>query len=253
MWIFEYRELIRNLVVSDLKVKYKNSILGFGWSILNPLLMMLVLVFVFSYLLRTDIENFSIFLLCGLTCWRFFANGTTASLWSIIGKAHIVKKIYFPREILVFSVVLSNMISIILEFIVFFVLLVILMGEIHSTILLFPIVLLLEFILVFGVGLFLAISTVFFRDLTQIWDIVLQAGFFLTPIMYSITMIPEKYLDYYLLDPMARLMMMHRDIFMYGNIPSIYDFTIVAITCTFILFVGSVIFRKFEPSVGERV
>lgn len=253
MWMFEYRELIRNLVVSDLKVKYKSSILGFGWSILNPLLMMIVLVFVFSHMLRMDVENFSVFLLCGLTSWRFFANGTTSSLWSIIGKAHIVKKIYFPREILVLSVVLSSMVSIILEFMVFFVLLVIIMGEIHSTLLIFPIILLLQFILVFGVGLFLAILTVFFRDLTQIWEIVLQAGFFLTPIIYSVSMIPENYLGYYLLNPMTRLMGMYRDIFMYGVIPSFYDFTIVAVICLSILLVGYMFFKKFEPRVGEEV
>ncbi|MCK5347724.1 MAG: ABC transporter permease, partial [Candidatus Heimdallarchaeota archaeon] len=120
MWVFEYRELIRNLVVTDLKIKYKGSALGFGWSILNPLLMMLILTLVFSYMLRVDTENFQIFLLCGLTAWRFFANGTVSSMYSIISKGHIVKKVYFPREILVFSVVLSNMITIILEFTVFF-------------------------------------------------------------------------------------------------------------------------------------
>ncbi|MFC2154208.1 ABC transporter permease [Candidatus Altiarchaeota archaeon] len=253
MWLIEYKDLIENLVLSDLKVKYKNSILGFGWSILNPLFTMIILVFVFSNMLRVDIENFPVFLLCGLTCWRFFANGTISSLWSLIGKSHIVKKIYFPREILVLSVVLSNMISIILEFIVFFIILILLIGEVHKTIILFPLILLLEFILVFGIGLFLAIATVYFRDLVQIWEITLQAGFFLTPTIYSVSMIPPEYLPYYLLNPMTRLMEMYRSIFMYGVVPKVYDLAVVGISCIVIFAIGFLFFKKFEPRVGEVV
>jgi lipopolysaccharide transport system permease protein len=253
MWLIEYKELIRNLVVADLKVKYSSSILGFGWSILNPLMMMTVLVLVFSNLMKMDLKSSVVFMLCGLTVWRFFANGTTASLWSVIGKAHLVKKIYFPREVLVFSVAVSNMISILLEFTVFFVIMFFLTQTVHLTVLLFPVLLLMEFTLVFGMGLILAVTTAYFRDLTQIWEVLLQAGFFLAPVIYSPDTIPKQYLEYYMLNPMARLLTMYRDILIYGTIPSLYDFAVLGATCAIIFILGYAFFKKNEPRLAELI
>jgi len=118
MYIFEYKELIKNLVISDLKTKYSNSALGFVWSMLNPLLMMLVLYLVFNNVFRNNQEHFALYILIGLTGWRFFALGTSTAMSSIVGRSSLVTKIYIPREILTISVVLSALVSSLLEFLV---------------------------------------------------------------------------------------------------------------------------------------
>src|SRR5512137_1656923 len=116
MWVIEYRELIRILTISDLKIKYQSSVLGFAWSLLNPLLMMLVLYFVFSKAFNTDQENFALYLLIGIVTWRFLANSTSASILALVERASLVTKIYIPRQALVLSTVLSSFISSLLEF-----------------------------------------------------------------------------------------------------------------------------------------
>lgn len=138
MYLYDYRELIKNLVVSDLKVKYANSILGFAWSLLNPLLMMLVLYFVFSNFFDSG-GNFVLYILTGLLVWRFFSIGTTSALASIAGKPSLITKIYIPREVLPLSSTLSSLISSLLEFCVLVPLLFAFGVGFSSTILLFPI------------------------------------------------------------------------------------------------------------------
>jgi len=136
--ILRYEELIKNLVLSDLKTKYSGSLLGFAWSMLNPLLMMLVLYLVFSNVFRFNQEHFALYLLIGIAGWRFFANGSSTALTSIVGKSSLVTKIFIPRYILPLSVVLSALISSILEFLVLIPLLAILGSTLSLTILVFP-------------------------------------------------------------------------------------------------------------------
>lgn len=145
MYIFEYKELIKNLVISDLKTKYSSSVLGFAWSMLNPLLMMLVLYFVFSNVFKMTQEHFALYILIGLTGWRFFAFGTSLALSSIVGKPSLVTRIYIPREILTLSVVISALISSLLEFLVLIPLLLIFGIALSLTILIFPILHMLYF------------------------------------------------------------------------------------------------------------
>jgi lipopolysaccharide transport system permease protein len=190
MYFIEYKELIKNLVISDLKTKYSSSVLGFAWSMLNPLLMMLVLYFVFSNVFKMTQEHFALYLLIGITAWRFFAMGTAVAMGSIVGKASLVTKIYIPREILTLSVVLSALVSSLLEFLVLIPLLVI-FGVIPSwTIILFPLLHVLFFPIVYGISLALASLYVYYRDMNQIWDVLIQIGFFLSPIVYPLTLMP---------------------------------------------------------------
>lgn len=253
MYLFEYSELIKNLVISDLKVKYQSSVLGFAWSMLNPLLMMLVLYVVFSNVFRFEQEHFDLYLLIGIIAWRFLANGTMTAMTSIVGKPSLVTKIYIPREILTFSLTMSAFISSILEFAVLIPLLLLLGASLSLTILLFPVIHILYFLIVYGISLALASLYVYFRDLNQIWDIVLQVGFYTAPIIYPLSLVPEKYLDYYMLSPITRLMMMYRDVLLYGTIPHIYDFMFVAGFGLAFLAFGSLMFRKLSPRFAEEV
>jgi len=252
MYIFEYKELIRNLVISDLKTKYTGSVLGFGWSMVNPLLMMLVLYFVFSNIFNSN-ENFVLYLLTGIFAWRFFANGTTSGMGSIVGKSSLVTKIFIPREILTLSITVSSFISSILEFLVLIPLLIILGAGISATILLVPFIHLMYFLIVYGISLILASLYVYYRDLNQIWDVVLQVGFFLSPIVYPLSYIPAKYEFYYMLNPITRLIIMYRDILLYGTIPTISDFGIVIAFGLMLFFIGTLLFKKQSRRFAEEL
>lgn len=253
MYLFEYSELIKNLVASDLKVKYQSSVLGFAWSMLNPLLMMLVLYAVFNNIFRFEQEHFALYLLIGIIAWRFLANGTMTAMSSIVGKPSLVTKIFIPREVLTFSMAMSAFISSILEFAVLIPLLLILGVSLSFTMLLFPVIHILFFIMVYGVSLVLASLYVYYRDLNQIWDILLQVGFYLAPIIYPLSLVPEKYMFYYMLNPVTRLMVMYRDILLYNIIPSALDFLIVAMCGLLFLIIGATIFSKLSPRFAEEV
>ncbi len=253
MYLFEYSELIKNLVASDLKVKYQSSVLGFAWSMLNPLLMMLVLYAVFNNIFRFEQEHFALYLLIGIIAWRFLANGTMTAMSSIVGKPSLVTKIFIPREVLTFSIAMSAFISSILEFAVLIPLLLILGVSLSFTVLLFPVIHILFFVMVYGVSLVLASLYVYYRDLNQIWDILLQVGFYLAPIIYPLSLVPEKYIFYYMLNPVTRLMVMYRDILLYNTVPSALDFIIVAMCGLIFLIIGTMIFRKLSPRFAEEV
>jgi lipopolysaccharide transport system permease protein len=252
MSLYEYRELIKNLVVSDLKVKYANSILGFAWSLLNPLLMLIVLYFVFSNVFKSE-EHFVVYILIGLLAWRFFSIGTNSALNSIVGKPSLVTKIYIPRQILTLSSVLSGLISSTLEFVVLLPLLAIFGDGLKWTIVLFPIVQLMFFLLIYGLSLMLASMYVYFRDLNQIWDVLLQLGMFLSPIVYPLSIIPEQYMQIYLLNPITCVISMYRGIFLDGNIPQLPDLLIVVVYIAILLSAGTLTFNKLSRRFAEEV
>jgi len=251
--LFEYAELVRNLTIKEFKLRYRNSILGFFWSLLNPLAMMIILTLVFSALLRSGIEKFPVFLLTAFLGWRFFSIGTSMSLSSIIGNYPLVTKIYFPRWLLVISSNLANLIGSSLEFAALFPLLIFLGMKITYLVVLLPVILILEFVLIIGVSLILAPLNVYYRDVNEIWGIVLQAGFFLCPIIYSINVIPERYLSAYSLNPMTRIIEAIRKILYYNTLPTIADFAITLASGLLLLLIGYLIFRKLEPRFAEEI
>lgn len=253
MYFIEYKELIKNLVISDLKTKYSNSVLGFAWSMLNPLLMMLVLYFVFNNVFKNTQEHFALYLLIGITTWRFFAMGTSVAMSSIVGKASLVTKIFIPREILTLSTVLSALLSSLLEFLVLIPLLVI-FGVIPSlTIILFPLLHILFFPIVYGISLALASLYVYYRDINQIWDVVIQIGFFLSPIVYPLSLIPENYRFYYMLNPITRLIEMYRGVLLYNRLPELMDLGIVIFSGIVLLILGSLLFSKLSSRFAEEI
>lgn len=253
MWIVEYRELIRILTVSDLKVKYQSSVLGFAWSLLNPLFMMLVLYLVFSNVFKADQDYFALYLLIGIVSWRFLANGTSASMMAIVGKSSLVTKIYIPRQVLVLSTVLSSFISSLLEFLVLFVLIIIFGVKLSPNILLFPFIYVIYFVLVYGMSLALAALYVYYRDLNQIWEVLLQLGFFLSPVVYPLTTVPAEYLNIYMLNPVTDFMQIYRDILLYSQTPSLASIAFVLISAIISLAAGAAIFKRLERRFAEEI
>jgi len=253
MWPIKYRDLIWNLTITDLKIKYQSSVLGFAWSLLNPLLMMLVLYFVFVNVFRMNQDNFALYILVGLMAWRFLANGTSMAMSSIVGRSSLVTKIYIPRQILVLSITLSCFISSFLEFCVLIPLLFVFGVKITPYILFFPIVHVMFFFIVYGLSLMLAALYVFYRDLNQIWEVCIQLGFFLSPIVYPLSTIPVKYLPYYLLNPITVLMEMYRNSLLYGTAPFPISVLYIIIVGVFLMGIGKIVFKRLERQFAEAM
>jgi len=250
MW--QYRELIRNLTLADLKNRYQNTALGFFWSILSPLLLAGVLYFVFSRLFGQE-ENFAINLLVGIMTWRFFALGTSSSLYAIVGKPSLVTRIYIPRQILVLSTALTNLISSLLEFIVLLPIIFALLGHLPVTVLLFPLIHIIYFWFIFGAGLLLSALYVYFRDLNQIWEVLINILFFCSPIVYPLSIVPANLLPYYLLNPVTQFMGIYRAVMVAGDLPSLYGVVVVISFAIAAYLVGSLVFNKLQRRFAEEI
>jgi len=249
--MFEHTDVIWILVKKDFKIRYRNSLLGFIWSLLNPLSMMAILTLVFSFLLKSGIHNFPVFVLSALLPWRFFSVGTMQAAGSIAGNPSLVKKVYLPRFILVLTNNLASFISFLMEFAVLLPLMIALGMIPTPLIFILPVVMITELLMVHGISLALAALNVFYRDFYQIWEITLQLGFYLSPIFYDSRIIPERYLTYYSLNPMARTIESTRKILLYNTLPTAFDLAVPLLAAFILLAIGYIIFRRLEPRFAE--
>ena len=248
-----YFEVIVVLAQKDFKVRYRNSVLGFLWSLLNPLAYMTILTLVFSFLLRSSIPNFSAWLLVGLLVWRFFSIGTSQSLFSIIGNPSLVTKVYIPRYMIVLSNNIANFTGAALEFLVLVPLLAALGVNLTVYALFLAPILILEFLLIFGLSLSLSSLNLKYRDFNQLWEIALQLGFFLSPIVYDASLVPERFQLFYSLNPVTRLIESARDIFLRHELPSLFDNAVIISGVVIFLLIGLLIFRRFERHFAEEL
>ncbi|MBN1579507.1 MAG: ABC transporter permease [Anaerolineae bacterium] len=265
--LVRFRGLILNLVVRDLKVRYKNSVLGIFWSWLNPLFMMVVYTVVFTIMQPGNIgipeEQFPAFVLCALLPWNLFATSVTQSVGSIVENADLVKKVYFPREILPLSVVLSNLVNFGVSMLVLIPIMLLLRVPVTPWILLLPVVILIQFLFMTGVSLLLCTLNVFYRDTKVIIDVVMMAWLFVTPIFYPINKLPQSreilgvVIDIRrwtrILNPMASLVAAYRDVLFYGRQIG-WDFLArTALTAAFVFVVGYGVFYRYSRLFGEEV
>jgi len=251
--IWNKRLLIQTFAINDLVVRYRNSILGFFWSILEPLLMLTILYVVFTQLFKSQIENYPLYLLLGLIMWNFFSRSTGMSLTSLLSKAGIVTKIYFPREILPLSSCITALIMLTFEMIIFFVFVLIFRFIPPTTIILLPGLLMIEFILTLGISFPLSIFNVRYRDIQHIWNLLLYAGFFISPVIYSTTTFPPKIRDLFMLNPMAQILEMSHNAVIYGTLPSLFDITYLLSVSFGIFIIGYLIFRKYQSKIIEEL
>jgi len=248
-----YKDLIIRLAWSDFKLRYKSSALGFFWSLLEPLLMLLVLYIVFSNLMRVQVEHYQLFLLLGIILWNFLDRGTSMSINGIVGKPSLVQKIYFPRDILVISSCLTAFMMTLLEFVVFLIFMAAFRVLPGLPMLYFPLIFLFEFTIVLGLSLSLSALNVYFRDVQFIWRLVMQVGFFATPIIYPLTIFPVNLQSIVMLNPMARIITMLRDCTLYHNSPALSNLGYVAISAIVVLLIGYQVFDHLEPKFAEAI
>jgi lipopolysaccharide transport system permease protein len=252
--LVKYRELVRNLVIRDIKLRYRNSVLGFIWCLGNPLLMMAVFTVVFTVLMRTDIPNYPVFILCALLPWNYFNTAIMGAIDSIVGNAHLIKKVYFPREALPLSIVLANLVNFLLALIVLFAMLFAFRVQLTPWALYLPLIIFIQTIFTLGLALIFATLNVFYRDTKIIMEVGMLAWFFLTPVFYRIEDLVPKYARLmYWVNPMASFISWYR-IVIYNGISMELGFIFrTLVTSVFVLVVGYFVFTRYSSVFGEEV
>lgn len=268
--LYAYWELAENLVIRDLKVRYKNSVLGFLWSLLNPLLLMLVFTLVFTIMLpNLAIPKFPVFVLCALLPWNFFNTSVLGGTTSIVSNGHLIKKVYFPREILPIAMVLSNFVNLLLALPVLFALIVFFRVPLNVSLVYLPLIMIVQVAFTIGMALILATLDVFYRDTGVIMEVIMQAWFFLTPVFYPVSLLPEwkvvrgialpvRRLTY-ILNPMASIIASYRSVlygFTDGSPPAApaWDFfSRTIVTSLLVLIIGYRFFTHFSHRFGEEI
>ena len=241
------------MAITDFKIKYDNSVLGYLWSLLKPLLMFGTLYLVFSVFIRWDVENYKLYLLLGIILWNFLAEVTLNSMVLLESKALIIKKIHFPRWIIVIASSLTSVFTLLLNIVVFFVFFILSGADFRNTIWLLVVYLVELYVFVVGLALFLCALFPKFRDIHHIWEVFVQLGFWATPIIYPISIVPEKYHTLIFLNPVARIIQGCRQALI-GPSGDFLSFTnhiiiILAAICFFVT--GLVTFNKLSRSFAE--
>ena len=250
---YNYRYLIWILAWVEFKQRYKNSVLGYLWSLLEPLLMLGILYLVFSNLMKYPVEHYPLFLLMGIIMWSFFSRATTSSLASIRFKPNMIKKIYFPRDIMVISNCTTALLMSFFESVVFIIFMAIFRIPLSFNIVFLPCIIFLFYLLTLGVSLALAALNVFYQDIQYIWAVVLQIGFFATPVIYPLSVFPPNLLKVLSCNPLAQVIFIARDITLYSKAPNTASFAFVIVIAFVTLAIGYAIFSRLEPRFAEEL
>ena len=241
---FKYRHLLRELVSRDIKVKYRRSVLGILWSVLNPLLMMLVITAVFSSIFKFDVENFPAYYLTGSLIFGFVAESTTGSCGSIIEGASLIKKVYIPKYVFPLEKILFAFVNALFSLIAVAIVLLILQVPVTWTIILFPRPLIYALVFCIGLGLVLSTLNVFFRDVGHLWGVWITAWMYLTPIIYPIDILPEIMKKVIWLNPLTYYVDYFRQLILYGTVPGLKANLVCCAFSLGFLFFGIIIFKK---------
>lgn len=251
--LYNYRELLKTSVKKEIRGKYKNSFLGVLWSFLNPLLQIAVYALVFPLILKNTQENYVIFLCCGLIPWTFFATAINRSAFTMIENGNIIKKVYFPREILPISVVTSETVNFLISTII--IIAFVIFGGLGLTkyVLIYPIILIAQYLLVLGLSFIISSVCVYFRDLQHLIGIAIQLLFYATPIVYAADTIPTEFAWILKINPMSYIINAYRDIFYNQTMPQILPLLILIVITIVICIIGYLIFNKLQKGFAEEL
>ncbi len=252
--LYAYREMVFSLVRRDLKGRYKGSVLGFFWTFLNPLLQLCVYTMVFSIIMRNGIQDFYLFLFVALVPWLFFSTSVSGGASCIWQQQDMVKKIYFPREVLPIAYVTSQFVNMLLSLLVVLgVLIVSGKGISLRAMAYLPIIMLVEYMLALGFALIVSSMAVYVRDLQYFMGIVTLAWQFMTPIMYGIEFVPERFLSIFYLNPMTPVILAYRDILYYKKAPDLSTLLSAVGFGIVLLVAGFLIFGKLKRHFAEEM
>lgn len=255
MSLSHYGELTRELALREIKARYKQSILGYAWVILNPFFQMLVMAFVFSKILRfpTIGVPYSIFLYCGLLPWNLFATSLISSTNALVGNASLLTKIYFPREIFIISTTIAKIVDFFLASTVFIIFMLVYQQPVTWNILWFIPIFLIQQLFTYGLSLILASINLFYRDIQYVLSLIVMIWMYLTPVIYPTEIFPEQYKWIFQLNPMAVIINAYRQTILGGGIPNLMSLGIALAVSLCITLLGIKIFRKLEGVFADVV
>jgi lipopolysaccharide transport system permease protein len=250
--LYNYRELLKTSISKEIRGKYKNSFLGILWSFLNPLLQIAVYALVFPLIMQTN-DNYVIFLVCGLIPWLFFSTAINKAAFTIIENGGIIKKVYFPREILPISVVTSECINFIISTVIILIFILITGYGFSWNIIFYPIILLIQFVITLSFSFLLSAITVYVRDLAHFVGVALQLLFYATPICYASGRIPTDYQWIMKFNPMAYIIDGYRAIFYDKTIPNFSELNLIFIVGIILCIINYMIFNKLQKGFAEQL
>lgn len=251
--LYSYRELLKTNIKKDVGGKYKNSFLGVLWSFISPLLQIMVYALVFQVILKSDIENYTVYLCCGLIPWQYFSSVITRGAATIIDNGNIIKKVYFPREILPISVVTSEGINFLISTIIILGFVIFGGVGLSINILWFFVILAIQYIVSIGLAFIVSSLSVYFRDLLHLLGIIIQLLFYATPIVYAANAVPAELQWIIKINPMSYLIECYRNIF-YNKMPPNFNGLLIALAMGIVLCViGYFTFKKLEKRFAEEL
>jgi ABC-type polysaccharide/polyol phosphate export permease len=251
--IIQYRSLLRNLIARDLKVRYKRSLLGIAWTMLNPLLMMLVFTLVFGQILRVPVEHFTVFFLSAYLLWNFFAQTTSWSTGCLLGYAPLMKKIYVPKAIFVLATVLSGLVNLLISLVPLALIMVAVDHPFRASLAFLPVSILLAAVFALGLSLLLAPLSIMFADVVPIYQVVLTAWLYLTPVMYPATLVPAAYRGLVAANPMSYFVEVFRAPIFGGTLPAASAILAAAGSAAVALGLGWFVFERYSDRIAYHL
>lgn len=253
MRLLSYRDLIWALVLRDLKVRYRRSAIGFVWTMLQPLLMMLVFQLVFSAMFRFDITNYPVYALAGILFWNFFSQSILASMNSLRGNANLLKKVPVPHAVFPVATVLSGLVNMAFAMVPLFGLLLVTRHPLTPSLLFLPVAILLAALFTLGAGLLLSPLAVFFHDVTELVGVALTLLMYLTPIFYPMSILPESMRWIVRFNPIRSILEVFRDPIYQGEIPPLAHLAVAVGVTVAMLAIGAAAFRKSSDRIPYYV
>ncbi|WP_279161107.1 ABC transporter permease [Thomasclavelia cocleata] len=251
--LYQYRELLKTNVKKEIRGKYKGSILGVLWSFFNPLLMVVVYAIVFPYIMKVQTSNYLVFLIIGIIPWNFFVTVMNQGMITIRMNAGIIKKVYFPREILPISVALSGLVNFFISSCI--ILIFCLFGGVGFSwhLIFFPLIAICQFFFTLGLILVLSAVNIYIKDTEYIIQFFVNLLFYATPILYTADLLPGIFQWIIKLNPLAQMITAYRDIFMYHIMPGTWGTLYIILISAFSFVIGLIVFRKLERGFAEEV
>jgi ABC-type polysaccharide/polyol phosphate export permease len=251
--LWRYRDLLQLLVVNRIKTRYKRSVLGVVWTLLNPLLNTLVLTIAFSQIFRFNVPNYAIYILSGLLFWNFFAQSTNDAMDTLVWGSSLLKRIYLPRTIFAIAVVGNGLINYLLALIPLGIVMLLLRHPFTPNLLALPFAILLLAMFTLGFGLLLSTVAVFFVDMVYIFNVLLSVWFYLTPIIYPLSVLPERFLPFFRLNPLVHLLQIFRSLIYEGAMPPLSLWGLVFLLALLTLVLGWIIFTRKVDELAYRI
>lgn len=251
--IWDYRAMIGSLVKKELSARYKGSVLGFLWTFINPLFQLLIYTLLFSVIMRSGIENYAMFLFVALVPWLFCSTSLTAGSQCVIQSAGLVQKVYFPRIILPIVSVCSNFLNMLFSFAVVFAALLITGWGVSPVAFALPIIMVIEFFFVLGLVMIFSALSVYFRDLEHILGIVSMAWMYLTPVLYSVDMVPEGLHGFMQYNPMTSVILSYRNILYDKVLPDFNTLGMTILYAVIFMVVGYFVFQRLQRKFAEEL